>query len=102
MLQHEAELKSEEGFIAEFLTVEDDRCAISAMHYQRRSQDLIHGLSQMFRLAQQPYGQLKQKVLDSLSEEDRSRFHRAQDEFGLELRPSKNGQTKGSLKLQEA
>lgn len=89
MLENEMELKAEEGFISQFLMVEEDECAISAMHYQRRSEDLIHGLSHMMRLAQHPYCQMKQKVQEGMSAEDLDRFNRASQDAIEEFRPSK-------------
>lgn len=100
MLQNEVELKAEEGFITQFLMGEDDECALSAMHYQRRSEDSIQGLSHMMRLAQHPYCQMKQKVLESMSNEDLDRFNRANEDVAHHFQPSKGSAVQQNLPIE--
>lgn len=88
MLENEVELRADKGFISKFLRVKEDECATSAMHYLRRSEDLMQGLSHMMRLAQHPYCQMKKKLLDVLPPEDRDRFDRAREGVSERLFPA--------------
>lgn len=89
VLQNEVELKAKEGFMTQFLVVEGDEYEISALHYQRRSEDLLHGLSHMMRMAHHPYRQMKQKVLELMSEEDLERFQRANQDAADRYAPAR-------------
>lgn len=85
MLSHHQELDGAESFLCQFLNVNRHEQLLPAMQYQRRSEDLLDGLWQLLQLAHMPYRQLKQTTLDSLSEEDRKRYHLAFDCFISDL-----------------
>lgn len=86
MLENECELKTEEGYISDFLLAAETDCEISAMHFKRRSNDLLQGLANMMRLAQGPYLSLKRKFYDSMVEEYQNRYDHCLKEFSEEFR----------------
>lgn len=85
MIENECNLREHEGFIVEFLGGNCDETTLGAMHYQRRSQDVIEGLAHLMRQAQAPYFSLKKKVTENLPPEEKERFSRSYTDFGREL-----------------
>lgn len=74
MLQHRHHLEQDEGFLCQFLHVASEQAMLPAVHYQRRAQDILHGLRHMLQLSQAAYHELRQENMKSLDERDHERY----------------------------
>lgn len=81
MLKHQLELDGAESFLCQFLSVSPHSHLLSAMQYQRRSEDLLDGLWQLLQHAHGPYRQLKEATIKQLPESEQSRYHLAFQSF---------------------
>jgi len=77
MLQHRQHLEQDEGFLCQFLHAAAEQAILPAVHYQRRAQDILHGLRHMLQLSQAAYHELRQKNMDTLDGTDRERYELA-------------------------
>ncbi|MFH0880543.1 MAG: hypothetical protein V2A34_12575, partial [Lentisphaerota bacterium] len=78
-------LEGEEGFLCQFLGASAEQCALPAMHYQRRAEDILQGLWHVLQLAHAPYRSLQRQNFDSMSDEERARYKLAYDSFRKEV-----------------
>jgi hypothetical protein len=85
MMRHQSHLEAEESFLGQFLATSREDSLLPAMHYQRRAEDILQGLWHVLRLAHSPYRTLQRAGLDSLSEDERSRYQTAYASFREEL-----------------
>ena len=85
MMQHQSDLEGEEGFLCQFLGATAEQCALPALHYQRRAEDILQGLWHMLQLAHSPYRALQQTNFEGMSDEERSRYKKAYDSFRKEV-----------------
>lgn len=74
MIQHQSHLEGEEGFLCQFLNATPAECALPALHYRRRADDILQGLWQLLRLAHKPYRELQQANITGLDEKERDRY----------------------------
>lgn len=77
MIHHQIVLQQEEGFLSKFLETEPQEFHLPAMHFQRRAEDIIHGLWHILSLAQSPIHALRSETRDALREEQGDRYDRA-------------------------
>jgi hypothetical protein len=66
----------QECFLSQFLGGNAETAALSATNFQRRSEDMLHGLWQILRLSHASYRNLQRENLDSLTAEERERYER--------------------------
>lgn len=85
MMQHQAHLEGEEGFLCQFLDARPDECILPAMHYRRRADDIFHGLWHLLRLGHKPYRNLQQSNVHSLTPAENERYRRAYRSFREEI-----------------
>ncbi len=85
MMQHQTHLEGEEGFLCQFLSASQEECALPAMHYRRRADDILQGIWHLLRLAHRPYRELQHANSNSLSPQELARYRRAYDSFHLEV-----------------
>ena len=85
MLEHQVHFEVEEGFLCQFLNARPEACALPAMHYRRRADDIFQGLWQILRLAHKPYRDMQQGNLAGMNDSERERYHRAYDFARREL-----------------
>ncbi len=85
MMKHQAHLEREESFLCRFLETGPDQCLLPALHYQRRADDLMQGLWEMFRLAAKPYRKLVDEITDELSNTEKKRYEHAYNLIRPEL-----------------
>ena len=85
MMQHQSHLEADEGFLCQFLSARQEECALPAMHYRRRADDILQGLWHLLRLAHKPYHELQQAGLNMLNEEEKGRYQKAYQSFRDEL-----------------
>lgn len=85
MMQHQAHLEGEEGFLCQFLDARPDECVLPAMHYRRRADDIFHGLWHLLRLGHKPYRNLQQANIQSLSPAEQERYRKAYRSFREEI-----------------
>lgn len=81
MVRHQAELEGEESFLCQFLDTTPEQCALPALHYQRRADDILQGLWHVLQLAHAPYRSLQHANLEALSDDERNRYQQAYDSF---------------------
>lgn len=81
MLQHQLHLEEEESFLCQFLSATPEQCALPALHYQRRAEDILQGLWNILQLAHSAYHNLQQNQLSQLSPEDLAVYRKAYDSF---------------------
>ncbi len=92
MMQHQTHLQGEEGFLCQFLSASEEECALPAMHYRRRADDILQGIWHLLRLAHRPYRELQHANTNSLSKEELSRYRRAYDSFHVEVNERLNAE----------
>jgi len=85
MMQHQAHLEGEEGFLCQFLDARPDECILPAMHYRRRADDIFHGLWHLLRLGHKPYRNLQQSNVESLTAAETERYRKAYRSFREEM-----------------
>jgi hypothetical protein len=85
MTQHQSHLEGEASFLCQFLTAKPEECALPALHYRRRADDILQGLWHLLRLAHKPYRELQQKNLAGLSDSEKARYKKAYQSFREEL-----------------
>ena len=85
MMQHQSHLEADESFLCQFLSAKQEECALPAMHYRRRADDIPQGLWHLLRLAHKPYRELQQSYLSALNEEEKGRYQKAYQSFREEL-----------------
>lgn len=85
MMQHQTDLDGEEGFLCQFLSATPEECALPALHYRRRADDILQGIWHLLRLAHRPYRELQQSNTRDLSSAELSRYRRAYDSFCAEV-----------------
>lgn len=98
MMQHQLHLEGEESFLCQFLGATPEQCVLPAMHYQRRSEDILQGLWNVLQLAHAAYRQLQQANQDQLSPAERERYRLAYDSFRQDAMTfSANPAARGSI-----
>ena len=85
MALHEDHLEGEKGFLCRFLGAPPEECALPAMHYRRRADDILQGVWHLLRLAHPAYRELQQGNQQALTEEERERYRRAYQSFRQEV-----------------
>lgn len=85
MTQHQLHLEGDESFLCQFLSASPEECALPAMHYRRRADDILQGLWHLLRLAHKPYRELQQKNLEAMQDDARARYKNAYSSFRDEL-----------------
>jgi hypothetical protein len=81
MLQHQLHLEEEESFLCQFLSATPEQCALPALHYQRRAEDILQGLWNILQLAHSAYHHLQQSNFAQLSAEDLETYRKAYASF---------------------
>ncbi|MDZ4197810.1 MAG: hypothetical protein U1E27_00840 [Kiritimatiellia bacterium] len=77
LVKNQAHFESETAcFLSGFLRENAEEALLSASNYQRRSEDMLHGLWQILSLSHAPYRALQEENLAGLTEEERERYHR--------------------------
>jgi hypothetical protein len=85
MMQHQTHLEGEEGFLCQFLSASQEECALPALHYRRRADDILQGVWHLLRLAHRPYRELQHGNSSQLSPQELARYRRAYDSFHTEV-----------------
>lgn len=85
MIQHQGYFEGEEGFLCQFLGVSPQECALPAMHYRRRADDIFQGLWHLLTHARRPYMQLRQATEASLNPDELQRYRRARESALAEM-----------------
>ncbi len=85
MMQHQTHLEREEGFLCRFLSASQEECALPALHYRRRADDILQGVWHIMRLAHRPYRELQRDNSQSLTPQELARYRRAYDSFHEEV-----------------
>lgn len=85
MMQHQSHLEEEEGFLCHFLSATAEECALPALHYRRRADDILQGVWHLLRLAHRSYHVLQQNTTQALPEADRKRYLKAYQSFRAEV-----------------
>lgn len=85
MTQHQDHLEGEKGFLCRFLNAPPEECALPAMHYRRRADDILQGIWHLLRLAHKPYRELQQANVQGLTAEEKERYRRAYQSFRQEI-----------------
>lgn len=85
MMQHQTHLEGEEGFLCQFLSASPEECALPALHYRRRADDILQGVWHLLRLAHRPYRELQHANSHSLAPEELARYRRAYNSFHQEV-----------------
>lgn len=85
MIQHQSHFEGEEGFLCQFLGVSPEECALPAMHYRRRADDIFQGLWHLLMHARRPYLQLRQSTEATLNAEEIQRYGRARQSAQAEM-----------------
>ncbi len=85
MTRQQGHLEEEESLLCQFLETSVEECALPAMHYRRRADDLLQGILHMLRLANGPYRRLQQENRAQMSAEDAARYQKAFKSFQTEL-----------------
>lgn len=85
MMQHQTHLESEEGFLCQFLSASQEECALPALHYRRRADDILQGVWHLLRLAHRPYRELQHANSHGLSPQELARYRRAYENFHAEV-----------------
>jgi hypothetical protein len=85
MVAHEIQLRTDGGFLSEFLSVTADETVLPAQHYLRRAEDILQGLWHVLRLAQLSYRNLLTENETTFSEAERNRYQKAADSFREEV-----------------
>lgn len=85
MMQHQTHLEHEEGFLCQFLSATPEACALPALHYRRRADDILQGVWHLLRLAHRPYRELQQGNVAALDQEEEARYRKAYQSFRAEV-----------------
>ena len=85
MMQHQSHLEREEGFLCHFLNATAEECALPALHYRRRADDILQGVWHLLRLAHRSYHVLQSDTTKALPEADRTRYQKAYQSFRAEV-----------------
>lgn len=85
MMQHQTHLEHEEGFLCQFLSASPEECALPALHYRRRADDILQGVWHLLRLAHRPYRDLQRRNVESLSDDEKARYRKAYQSFRVEV-----------------
>jgi hypothetical protein len=96
LIRNQAHFQSEqECFLSQFLGSDAEAATLSATNFQRRSEDMLHGLWQILRLSHAPYRALQAENLASLTAEERERYERGYGRY-LALAPDAGAVTGGA------
>ncbi len=85
MMQNQIHLGEEESFLCQFLDTNHEECALPAMAYGRRADDILQGLWHVLQQALTPYRTLQKENVDSMTEDERSRYNQASESIREEL-----------------
>lgn len=85
MLQHRQQLEHDQGFLCRFLSATQEECALPALHYQRRADDILQGVWHLLRLAVPAYHRLKAETATTLPETEQKRYEKAYTSFQAEV-----------------
>jgi len=85
MMQHQTHLEHEEGFLCQFLSATPEECALPALHYRRRADDILQGVWHLLRLAHRPYRELQKQNSEALAEAEQARYRKAYNSFRAEV-----------------
>lgn len=85
MMQHQTHLEHEEGFLCQFLSASPEECALPALHYRRRADDILQGVWHLLRLAHRPYRELQRGNVDTLQPAEQARYRKAYQSFRSEV-----------------
>ena len=85
MIQHQGHFEGEEGFLGQFLGVSPEECALPAMHYRRRADDILQGLWHLLTHARRPYLLLRQATAATLTTDEAQRYTRARESALAEM-----------------
>lgn len=85
MMQHQTHLEHEEGFLCQFLSASPEECALPALHYRRRADDILQGVWHLLRLAHRPYRELQRINTEALPPAEKKRYQRAYESFRGEV-----------------
>ncbi|MCF7838382.1 MAG: hypothetical protein K9N49_07100 [Candidatus Marinimicrobia bacterium] len=88
MIEQQALLEREEGFLRQFLEAAEEDTALPALAYRRRAEDIFQGLWHLLRMAHAPYRRLQQALRETFTPEVATRYQRAQDRLRQELAAS--------------
>ena len=77
MIDHQILLEEQAGFLRNFLRAEPAQFQLPAMHFQRRAEDILHGLWHLIRLAHSPFHALREEARKSFTTEQGERYLRA-------------------------
>ena len=85
MIQHQSHLEREEGFLCHFLKATAEECALPALHYRRRADDILQGVWHLLRLAHHSYHTMQKATTEGLGEADLARYRKAYQAFRVEI-----------------
>ena len=85
MMQHQTHLEHEEGFLCQFLSASPEECALPALHYRRRADDILQGVWHLLRLAHRPYRELQRSNSEALGAAELVRYRKAYQSFRNEV-----------------
>lgn len=85
MLQQQADLESDEGFLCQLLGTTCEQCFLPAMQYARRADDILEGVCQILQLTHSTYRGMMQAARDSMSPEEQERYKHAYNCFRQEV-----------------
>lgn len=85
MMQHQTHLEGEQSFLSQFLSATKEECALPALHYRRRADDILQGVWHLIRLAHRPYRELQRANARGLKPDELARYRRAYDSFHQEV-----------------
>jgi hypothetical protein len=89
MMLNQDHLEQEESFLCKFLATNHEECALPAMAYGRRAEDILQGVWHVLQLALAPYHALRRETLEGMTEEERERHRLAMQSLLEELHPQK-------------
>jgi hypothetical protein len=90
MMQHQLYLEGEESFLCQFLHATTEECALPALHYRRRADDILEGIWHLLGLAHRRYRDLQKSSIGILDDDEQERYHRAYRFFSEEARSHYN------------
>jgi len=85
MMQNQIHLGEEESFLCQFLDTDQEESALPAMAYGRRADDILQGIWHVLQQALTPYRTLQRENVDSMTEDERSRYDQACESVREEL-----------------
>lgn len=85
MMLNQSHLEEEESFLCQFLGTNQQECALPAMAYGRRAEDILQGLWHVLQYAIAPYRSLQKENLEAMNDTDKNRYERASRSIREEL-----------------